>query len=56
MKQSQSQQIPQISTSNSSIKILCLGAGREVGRSCVLVRIKDKNIIFDTGIHMLYSD
>jgi integrator complex subunit 11 len=43
-------------TQNQNIKILCLGAGREVGRSCVLVKIKDKKIIFDTGIHMLYSD
>jgi integrator complex subunit 11 len=41
---------------NNHIKILPLGAGQEVGRSCVLVKISDKTIVFDTGIHMLYSD
>jgi len=33
-----------------------LGAGQDVGRSCVCVTLADKTIVFDTGIHMLYSD
>ena len=39
-----------------NIKIVPLGAGQEVGRSCVVVTIQNKTIVFDTGIHMLYSD
>jgi integrator complex subunit 11 len=27
-----------------------------VGRSCVLVKMGDKTVVFDCGIHMLYSD
>ncbi|KAM7269233.1 hypothetical protein ACFE04_024730 [Oxalis oulophora] len=32
-----------------------LGAGSEVGRSCVFMSFKDKNILFDCGIHPAYS-
>lgn len=39
-----------------SVQVLPLGAGQEVGRSCVLVTLRSKRIIFDVGIHMLYSD
>lgn len=39
-----------------NILITPLGAGQEVGRSCIVVKIKDKTIIFDTGIHMQYTD
>lgn len=38
------------------IKVYCLGAGQEVGRSCVLVTLSNKTIMFDVGIHMLYTD
>lgn len=44
------------SSNSSQIQIFCLGAGQDVGRSCVCVTLKDKSIIFDVGIHMLYSD
>ncbi|KAG2227112.1 hypothetical protein INT45_003842, partial [Circinella minor] len=39
-----------------SIQIVPLGAGQDVGRSCVLVTIKGKNIMFDCGMHMGYND
>lgn len=45
-----------IESSNTSIKVLCLGAGQEVGRSCVCVTLADRTIMFDVGIHMLYTD
>ena len=38
------------------IKVVPLGAGQDVGRSCVLVSIGGKNIIFDCGMHMGYND
>ena len=38
------------------IKITPLGAGQDVGRSCILVSIADKNIVFDCGMHMGYDD
>lgn len=39
-----------------SLEIFPLGAGQEVGRSCILVKIYDKSIILDCGLHMGYSD
>lgn len=39
-----------------TIKVVPLGAGQDVGRSCVLVSIGSKNIMFDCGMHMGYSD
>lgn len=33
-----------------------VGAGQEVGRSCVLVSIAGKNIMFDCGMHMGHND
>ena len=33
-----------------------LGAGQEVGRSCIIVNIKNKTIMLDCGMHMGYSD
>ncbi|OQS54641.1 CPSF3L [Ecytonucleospora hepatopenaei] len=38
------------------MEILPLGAGQDVGKSCVLVSIDDKMIMFDCGMHMGYSD
>ena len=40
----------------SDIKIVPLGAGQDVGRSCVLVSMGGKNIMFDCGMHMGYQD
>jgi hypothetical protein len=33
-----------------------LGAGQDVGRSCILVSLGGKNIMFDCGMHMGYND
>ncbi|KAK8789935.1 hypothetical protein WA158_006715 [Blastocystis sp. Blastoise] len=37
------------------LTITPLGAGREVGRSCILLTFKEKNILFDCGIHPSYE-
>ena len=35
----------------------CLtGAGQDVGKSCVIVTVGGKNIMFDCGMHMGYQD
>ncbi|ORD95112.1 Cleavage and polyadenylation specificity factor subunit [Enterospora canceri] len=36
--------------------IIPLGAGQDVGKSCILVSIQDKTIMFDCGMHMGYHD
>uniref|UniRef100_A0A8R1DPH3 Integrator complex subunit 11 n=1 Tax=Caenorhabditis japonica TaxID=281687 RepID=A0A8R1DPH3_CAEJA len=38
------------------IKIVPLGAGQDVGRSCILITIGAKNIMLDCGMHMGYQD
>ncbi|KAL7181212.1 hypothetical protein ACSBR1_040146 [Camellia fascicularis] len=38
------------------IECLVLGAGQEVGKSCVVVSINGKRIMFDCGMHMGYLD
>eukprot|EP00037_Helgoeca_nana_P020718 m.206875 g.206875 ORF g.206875 m.206875 type:complete len:166 (-) comp25372_c0_seq1:123-620(-) len=40
----------------AAIRVVPLGAGQDVGRSCVLVSIGGKNIMFDCGMHMGYND
>jgi integrator complex subunit 11 len=39
-----------------TISLTPLGAGQDVGRSCILVSIGEKNVIFDCGMHMGYED
>ncbi|XP_020205713.1 cleavage and polyadenylation specificity factor subunit 3-II isoform X2 [Cajanus cajan] len=39
-----------------AIETLVLGAGQEVGKSCVVVTINGKRIMFDCGMHMGYCD
>jgi integrator complex subunit 11 len=39
-----------------SISVKPLGAGQEVGRSCVIVKVKDVKIMFDCGVHMAFHD
>lgn len=34
------------------MKVLTLGAGQEVGRSCIIVKIKEKTIMLDCGVHL----
>lgn len=38
------------------IKIVPLGAGQDVGRSCILVTLGGKNIMLDCGMHMGFND
>eukprot|EP00835_Amoeboradix_gromovi_P002338 NODE_131_length_18300_cov_0.442668.p1 type:complete len:643 gc:universal NODE_131_length_18300_cov_0.442668:11058-12986(+) len=42
--------------SSLPIRILPLGAGNDVGRSCILVTVNDKRILLDCGIHAGHSD
>jgi integrator complex subunit 11 len=37
----------------TSIQLTPLGAGQDVGRSCILVSLGGKNIMFDCGMHMV---
>ncbi|KAG5532061.1 hypothetical protein RHGRI_026618 [Rhododendron griersonianum] len=39
-----------------AIETLVLGAGQEVGKSCVVVSINGKRIMFDCGMHMGHQD
>ncbi|GFP81240.1 cleavage and polyadenylation specificity factor subunit 3-ii [Phtheirospermum japonicum] len=45
-----------IGPSFMAIECLVLGAGQEVGKSCVVVTINGKRIIFDCGMHTGHQD
>ena len=36
-----------------TIKIIPLGAGQDVGRSCVIVEVGGRRVMFDCGLHMV---
>ena len=38
------------------LKVTPLGAGREVGRSCLLVSFQDTRLLLDCGLHMGFTD
>ena len=38
------------------IKVTPLGAGQDVGRSCLLLSIGGKNVMLDCGMHMGFND
>jgi len=38
------------------IEVIPLGAGRDVGRSCILVSIKGQTVMLDCGMHVGYKD
>lgn len=40
----------------SDIKVTPLGAGQDVGRSCILISFGGKNVMLDCGMHMGYND
>nr|CAD7402992.1 unnamed protein product [Timema cristinae]CAD7570566.1 unnamed protein product [Timema californicum] len=40
----------------SDIKVTPLGAGQDVGRSCILLSMGGKNIMLDCGMHMGFND
>jgi len=39
-----------------TMRIVPLGAGQDVGRSCIIVTVGGKNIMLDCGMHMGYND
>ena len=39
-----------------TIRFLALGAGQDVGRSCVLITMGKRTIMFDCGMHMGFQD
>ena len=43
-------------SNSSNITVLPLGAGQDVGRSCIIVRLGGKTIMFDCGLHMAFND
>lgn len=43
-------------TTMPEIKVTPLGAGQDVGRSCILVTTGGKNIMLDCGMHMGFND
>ncbi|KAJ3200481.1 hypothetical protein HDU83_003133 [Entophlyctis luteolus] len=40
----------------SSIRCVPLGAGQDVGRSCLILSIGGRNVMLDCGMHMGYND
>ncbi|PNG71874.1 Cleavage and polyadenylation specificity factor subunit 3, partial [Tetrabaena socialis] len=40
---------------SSHAHIIPLGAGSEVGRSCIIFKYQDKTVMFDCGIHPAYK-
>lgn len=47
---------PISSLNMTEIKVVPLGAGQDVGRSCIIVTIGGKNIMLDCGMHMGFND
>eukprot|EP01104_Vermistella_antarctica_P013832 TRINITY_DN4257_c0_g1_i1.p1 TRINITY_DN4257_c0_g1~~TRINITY_DN4257_c0_g1_i1.p1 ORF type:complete len:628 (+),score=142.44 TRINITY_DN4257_c0_g1_i1:279-2162(+) len=43
-------------TPHPTVRAMPLGAGQDVGRSCVLITLGNKNVMFDCGMHMGYQD
>jgi len=52
---SQIKQTQKIDINGEVLEITPLGSGSEVGRSCVVMRFRGKNIMFDCGIHPAYN-
>lgn len=50
-----SSQPKKIDVNGEILEIIPLGSGSEVGRSCVVMRFRNKNIMFDCGIHPAYN-
>ena len=36
---------------DDTLEVMPLGAGQEVGRSCIICKFKDKTVMFDCGLH-----
>ncbi|KAG2178190.1 hypothetical protein INT43_003443 [Umbelopsis isabellina] len=54
MKRKPDHEIP-IVDENDLLKLTCLGAGNEVGRSSLLLEYKGKSILLDAGIHPAHA-
>lgn len=48
-------QTQKIDVNGEVLEVTPLGSGSEVGRSCVVMRFRGKNIMFDCGIHPAYN-
>ncbi|KAJ6421729.1 hypothetical protein OIU84_029003 [Salix udensis] len=44
-----------VTRGGDQLTLIPLGAGNEVGRSCVYMSFKGKTVLFDCGIHPAYS-
>lgn len=44
-----------VADENDILKVTPLGAGNEVGRSCILLQFKGKTIMLDCGLHPSYT-
>lgn len=44
-----------VAANEDVMEITPLGAGQEVGRSCVLMTFKGKQVLFDAGVHPAYT-
>ncbi|KAL6748418.1 beta-lactamase-like protein [Haematococcus lacustris] len=49
-----SSQLP-VSDGSNLVQITPLGAGQEVGRSCIILKYQGRSVMFDCGIHPGYS-
>ncbi|EFA80252.1 beta-lactamase domain-containing protein [Heterostelium album PN500] len=54
-QQSLKRQIRGGTESDDILEVMPIGAGAEVGRSCVLLKYKGKTIMFDCGVHPAFS-
>ncbi|CAB4427557.1 unnamed protein product [Rhizophagus irregularis] len=44
-----------INDENDVLQVTALGAGNEVGRSCIVIQYKGKTIMLDAGVHPAYN-
>lgn len=42
--------------SNDCLRVSAAGAGQDVGRSCIMVGMGGRNIMFDCGMHLGFRD
>ena len=40
----------------SQLQTFILGAGEDVGRSCIIIKMYDKMIMLDCGVHMGFNN
>ncbi|XP_061385325.1 uncharacterized protein LOC133320744 [Danaus plexippus] len=42
-------------TTHAKLEVLALGAGCEVGRSCIVISYNNRSVMFDCGIHLAHA-